>query len=111
MTFALKPRPFTPEEQAAARAKSLLRIRQMQSQTSDYKKDWLDADWWQSLAAAKGVRLPPWYVPATESKLKSWARRLGKTPFSEHYGCNPARLISLNPKTPLRAFVGQMLEP
>ena len=107
----LKPRHFTPAEQAAARAKNLLRIRQMQAETKDYKKDWLDAQWWQSLASARGVRLPPWYAPATESKLKSWARRLDKTPFSDHFGCSPAGLIRRNPKTPLRAFVGQMLEP
>jgi len=107
----IKPRPFTAAEQAAARAKGLLRIRQQQAQTKDYKKNWLDAAWWQSLAAARGIRLPPWYAPPTEGKLKSWAKRLGKTPFREHYGCNPARLIALNPKTPLRAFVGQMLEP
>jgi hypothetical protein len=83
----------------------------MQAQTKDYKKDWQDADWWQSLAAARGVRLPPWYAPPTPSKLQSWARKLRQTPFSEHWGCSPAHLISLNPKTPLRAFVGQMLEP
>lgn len=107
----LKPRHFTPEEQQAAREKAAARVREMQAQTKDFKKDWLDAEWWLTLAAKEGIRLPPWYAPATPNKLKSWARKLGKTPFAEHYGCSPARLISLNPKTPLRAFVGQMLEP
>lgn len=107
----LKPRHFTPEEQQAAREKSLLRVREMQAQTKDYKKDWLDAEWWNSLASARHIRLPPWYAPATKSKLQSWASKLGRTPFSEHFGCSPAELIRLNPKTPLRAFVGQMLEP
>jgi hypothetical protein len=107
----LTPRPFTPEEQAAAQAKRLLKVRQMQAQTRDYKKDWMDAEWWLSLAAERGIRLPPWYVPATPANLRKWARKLRRTPFPEHYGCSPAGLIRRNPKTPLRAFVGQMLEP
>jgi len=107
----LKPRQFTPEETQAARQKALLRIRQMQAQTKDYKKDWLDKEWWISLAQERRIRLPPWYVPPTPVLLKRWARKLGKTPFREHFGCSPQALIQKNPKVPLRAFVGQMLEP
>jgi hypothetical protein len=104
-------KPATPEQMLAITAQRVLGIRQMQAQTKDYKKDWLDAQWWVDLASERGIRLPPWYVPATPSKLQSWARRLRRTPFSEHYGCSPVGLIRRNPKTPLRVFVGQMLEP
>jgi hypothetical protein len=81
------------------------------AQTRGYKKVWLDEGFWVDLASARHVRLPPMYVPATEKGLKKWARKLTKTPFSEHFGCSPGELIRKNPLVPLRAFVGQMLEP
>lgn len=37
-------------------------------------------------------------------------RTLDKAPFEDVFGCSPTRLIQLNPTTPLRAFVGHMLE-
>lgn len=108
----LKPRSLTPEQWQAVQAKRVSDIRQMQAQTKDYKKDWLDAEWWISLAKEQGIRLPPWYVPATPANLRKWTRKLvGTGQFQERFGCSPERLITLNPRTPLRAFVGQMLEP
>jgi len=78
----IKPRPFTAAEQAAARAKGLLRIRQQQAQTKDYKKNWLDAAWWQSLAAARGIRLPPWYGPADRRQIEILGKTPRENPFS-----------------------------
>ena len=104
-------RQFTEAELQAAQKARAEKRQALKAQTKDYKKDWLDENWWLDLANSKGIRLPAMYLPATPSSLRKWARKLGKTPFSEHYGCSPAGLISKNPKTPLRAFVGQMLEP
>ena len=28
-----------------------------------YRRDWLDADNWASMAQKRGIRLPAWYVP------------------------------------------------
>jgi hypothetical protein len=79
--------------------------------TQHYKLHWLDENWWLLLAKQRKLRLPAPYRPATPQALQKWAKKLSKTPFREHYGCSPEKLIALNPTTPLRTFVGQMLEP
>jgi hypothetical protein len=96
---------FTPE----ARAKAL-EARKAAVANNPYRKDWLDAVYWDSLAQKRGIRLPQWHRAPTPRLLKRWHESLEKTPFEEVYGCKPAKLIELNPKTPLRAFIGQMLE-
>jgi len=102
---------LTDADRNAARATRHANRRAMIAATKDYKLVWLDEGYWLELAQKRGIRLPPMYAPATPTKLQSWARKLSKTPFVEYFGCSPQRLIALNPKTPLRAFVGQMLEP
>jgi hypothetical protein len=104
-------RVFTEAERKAGEEAKALRRAEMKLQTKDYKLDWLDEGFWLDLASARHVRLPPMWMPATEASLKKWARKLSKLPFSEHFGCSPKDLILKNPKVPLRAFVGQMLEP
>ena len=74
------------------------------------KQDWLDSELWDELARTRGIRLPQWSRFPTSRKLKQWHQTLESGPFREVYACSPARLIILNPKVPLRAFVGQMLE-
>lgn len=75
-----------------------------------FKRNWLDSDLWDSLAKSKGIRLPLWSKAPTPRFLKRWHETLDTEPFEAVYGCSPSRLITLNPHTPLRAFVGQMLE-
>lgn len=103
-------RTFTEAERKAAQCTRNQRRAEMIAATRNYKKSWLDENLWVDLASARGIRLPPIYVPATETGLKKWARKLSKTPFLEHFGCSPKALIMKNPLVPLRAFVGQMLE-
>lgn len=74
------------------------------------KTTWLDMDVWVSEAKKRNVRLPRVDVPPTPRKLKTWARSLGIIDFSSMFGCSPSRLIQLNPETPLKAFIGVMLE-
>jgi hypothetical protein len=102
---------FTKQELELAKVARDAKRKALQAQTKDYKKDWLDDNYWLDLGNLRGIRLPAMYLPATEKSLRKWARKLGKQPFSEHFGCSPASLIAKNPKVPLRAFVGQMLEP
>jgi hypothetical protein len=102
---------FTEEDRKAGQIARQAKIKDLKAQTKDYKKDWFDENWWVELSVSRGIRLPPMYVPATEKGLKKWARKLTKLPFVEHFGCSPKELIRKNPKQPLRAFVGQMLEP
>jgi len=75
-----------------------------------FKRDWADSGVWDGLAKRKEIRLPLWGKAPTPRLLKRWHESLDTEPFKDVYGCSPSRLISLNPHTPLRAFVGQMLE-
>ena len=97
---------LTPE----TRAKALVARKAKFAAGAHYRRDWADSDTWDRLAKAKGIRLPLWSKPPTPRLLKRWHDTLDKDPFEEVYGCSPSRLITLNPDTPLRAFVGMMLE-
>lgn len=78
--------------------------------TAHFKRDWADSWVWDELAKAKGIRLPLWSKVPTPRFLKRWHETLDTEPFGDVYGCSPSRLIAMNPHTPLRAFVGMMLE-
>ena len=97
---------LTPE----ARAKAQEGRRAALEAAAHFKRDWLDAPVWDELAKARGIRLPLWSKRPTPRFLKRWHESLDTEPFEAVYGCSPARLIALNPDTPLRAFVGMMLE-
>jgi hypothetical protein len=97
---------LTPE----SRAKALEARKAKVAAGAHLKRDWLDSDLWDSLARSRAIRLPQWHKAPTPRLLKRWHESLEKEPFEAVYGCKPARLIALNPKTPLRVFVGQMLE-
>jgi hypothetical protein len=86
----------TPEDRAKAQAAKKAAIA-----SNPYRRDWLDAPLWDSLALKRGVRLPMWHTPPTPKTLKKWHGKLDQEPFETVYGCNPARLIELNPKMPL----------
>lgn len=97
---------LTPEARAKAQAGRKAAL----AASAHFKRDWLDSDLWDSLAKAKGIRLPVWSKRPTAVNLKRWHKRLDVELFETVYGCGPGRLIDLNPHTPLRAFVGMMLE-
>jgi hypothetical protein len=97
---------FTPEDRAKAQAGRKAAL----ERSAHLKRDWLDSGVWDELAKSKGIRLPVWSKPPTPRKLKRWHESLDNADFRAVYGCSPSRLIELNPHTPLRAFVGMMLE-
>ena len=99
MTFDAESQRKAQEARAANRAAM-----------QHYKRDWLDSPRWEELARLRGIRLPTWNRRPTSRALKRWHESLENTPFQDVYGCSPKRLIVLNPRQPLRAFVGQMLE-
>ena len=98
-------KPFTAETAKKSRQALAAAIA-----NSPYRRDWMDSPTWDSMAQKRGIRLPMWHKGPTPRLLKRWHERLDKEPFEHVYGCSPSRLIALNPPTPLRAFVGMMLE-
>ena len=97
---------LTPEARAKAQEGRKAAI----AAGAHFKRDWADSGVWDELAKARGIRLPVWSKAPTPRFLKRWHETLDTEPFEEVYGCSPRRLITLNPHTPLRAFVGMMLE-
>jgi len=95
---------------AEARAKAVAARNAKIQAGAKYRRDFMDSGLWDELARTRGIRLPAWWVAPTGRALISWHRKLVGTPFQEVYGCNPSRLIALNPTFPLRAFIGHMLE-
>jgi hypothetical protein len=81
--------------------------------SSHLKQNWLDQDHWRNLAAARGYRLPHWYLPLTSSGIESVLRDLGlgKKWFIESFGhLTYKQFASMNLKMPLWAFAGHCLE-
>jgi len=80
---------------------------------SKLKQDWLDQDHWKALAAARGYRLPHWYLPLSPKGIERVLRDLGlnQKHFREHFGqISYKQFVLMNPKLPLWAFAGQCLE-
>lgn len=98
------------EFDAEHRRKALDARRAKVAAGAHFRRNWLDSGLWDELAKKAGIRLPQWHVPPTGHALKKWHRILDKEPFEAVFGCQPKRLMALNPGHPLRAFVGQMLE-
>lgn len=65
----------TLDQRAAGRLRAMAKRRANAVRLrSDFHRD--DVTEWQLLAAAAGVRLPPWGVPVTTAAMKRWLARL-----------------------------------
>ena len=77
------------------------------------KTDWLDDETWQDMARDRGLKLPAMYLLPTPTAIRRWLRRLGMTnaEFREWGGYATLEdFARLNPRWPLRALVGILLE-
>lgn len=107
--YKVTPRLFSAEQ----RAQSLAKRKALVAAGAHYKRDWLDALFWDTEAKKRGIRLPAWWVAPTPTSVRWWFKKLRQDEEFEHvYGdrMTASKLIELNPTMPLRAFVGQMLE-
>lgn len=104
----------TPEEREINRLKGLqARAEKSAWAKENLRDDYLDKPLWKELATKAGVRLPPFYAPATETKyIKRVMRKLGKTPkeYSDLLGFNYLDVGVLNQHMPAYAAVGLFLE-
>lgn len=84
---------------AAARAASTLR------------RDFMDATYWEDLARAKGLRLPPWGQGCSVSTMRSFLHKAGlsQSKYEGHYG-KLQGFPQKNPTWPLRSWAGTVLE-
>ena len=109
MVSAIRGRAFTAEDREKARVARMARAQA----SAGLRRDFLDANEWDRLAKAAGVRLPMWAAPATRGSMARWLQKLG---VSSDFYCRwsgYARLeqwTEANPTWPLRAFVGLLLE-
>jgi hypothetical protein len=112
-----RPRPTpprsTPDARAAGLARAHARTRAINAAAPDLKQDWLDSDQWRSMARERGLNLPlPQYRPHGPA-LAKWLRKLNvsKSEFLIWGGYETlADFERLNPRTPLWAVCGFLLE-
>ena len=72
-----------------------------------------DKNHWRELCAKYGIRSPSWYMPADPKGIRKILRKIGKDSlwFKDVTGFISAQeFADANPKMPLYAFAGMMLE-
>lgn len=77
------------------------------------RRDFLDDNHWIELARKFYIRLPRYGIPATDEKKMYWLRkfRVTEKQYLDMTGYEKlSDFNDLNPKWPLRAFVGLLLE-
>ena len=115
-SHASKPPTFTPEMRAAANEK---RRQRTASLRSDFPSE--DEAEWSALAAAAGIKLPPYGVPCMTGRMSDWLARLG-IPLGAYLdwmgvgidgterSAKLADFAARNPRWPLKAWLGLVLE-
>lgn len=77
------------------------------------KQDWLDAPHWQRLFSHYGLRSPPHYMGLSIRGIRRYLKRAQVT-VSDFHGMvgfmTITAFITANPRMPLWAFFGQLLE-
>lgn len=106
---------FTPEE----RKENILKAKTAQvAKYTAYKEnehllklDWIDAPLWDELSTKYKVRLPHYNEPCTLPRMRVYLKRskIGEPIFKEHY-TSLHYFLENNPKVPLVAFIGMVLE-
>ena len=104
----------TPEERENNRLKGVqAKADKISWAKENLRDDYLDKPLWKELASKAGIRLPPYYAPATEIKyIKRFIKCVGKTPqdYNELLGFDYREIGELNPDMPAYAAVGLFLE-
>jgi hypothetical protein len=86
--------------------------RKLREAGKDLRRDFADDPMWQERAKAHGIRLPAWHYGCTVKLMRQRLRRIGLTEakYREMAGADCAHFAAHNPRWPLRAFVGVVLE-
>ena len=106
------PRP-SPEQLAANLAAMHAKTAALRASAGELKQDWLDAEVWAEMARARGIRLPAAFVRPEPHLIRRYLRKLDIKPreFLEWGAYSKLEdFARLNPRWPLRALVGVLLE-
>lgn len=99
-------KPFNTESSKQARET-------LERQRTQYKKEYLDDEYWTELAKNVGERMPPYYTAPSDSDIKYWLRICGVpyNYFVDAYGWENAREFErLNPNHSMKVIAGLILE-
>lgn len=103
-TFSVADRQRSREGRAAAK---------VARDASTLRRDYLDEPHWLELASTRGLRLPPYGMAMSVSGMRRWLHKLGHSDAWHKNWSGLAKVadfIALNPRWPLRAWAGLMLE-
>lgn len=112
-TFSLGS--LTPAERAANQQKAAAtRAANVAARAaSPLRTDFLDDAFWMDLARRYAVRLPAWGIPITSGRIQRYLRKLGYS-VEWYQGWQGEKSLGefarLNPRWPMRALVGLLLE-
>lgn len=104
---------LTPEQRKASLAAAQRKTAELRASAGELKQDWLDSESWSELARDRELRLPPWHLRPTPTLISRYCRKLDirKREFLEWGGYSKTEDFErLNPRWPLRALVGVLLE-
>ena len=109
------PFPVMSAEQRASNLEQARAVRKVNAEArrnSDLRQDFDDASYWEDLARNRGLRLPPWGMACTVSRMTRWLHKIGMSVTSyQEDQCRLSEFIALNPDVPMRAWAGETLEP
>jgi hypothetical protein len=104
----------TPEQIAVnlAKAKAARTAAVAARRSSTLRTDFLDSSTWDDLARERKLRLPPWGMACTVSRMRTWLHKVGMSQrnWENNNGCKLAQFPERNPDWPMRAFAGLTLE-
>jgi hypothetical protein len=77
-----------------------------------YRRDFSSAEYWNELAAERGIRLPQWHIGPTKTTIRRWLKTLGISvdQYREWSGLELDGFAKYNPDWPMRALLGDILE-
>lgn len=113
--MAHKLTPRTAEQMVALRARGAEVRAQKKAEraASPLRQDFKDEPRWVEMAKERGLTLPPWGDPPTPKLMAAWLRKCGVTQkeYLDWFGEGTmASFQRQNPRWPLRAFAGIILE-
>lgn len=105
-TMTLEERVASLEKARAARA-----VHSAERRASTLRMDFADQQHWSDLARELKLRLPPWGIPCTVSRMRTFLHKCNLSQLAyERYYDKLSSFAKNNPDWPLRAWAGLVLE-